>query len=136
MKTSKIISITLGLLLTTESLELSSNLPSDPITFNGTSGGSKKSNCGAIATSPNHVLNITDQINYMRIAVKTEAGNPTLLIDGPGGRFCILANKTSEIVAQMSGVWLPGKYSIYIGDRQGGKNAYTLYFTQQTKPNF
>lgn len=109
-------------------IEVARTFESDPIVLNGTSGGTNKTNCGAIAKAPNQVLRITaGQINYMRIKVKAE-GAPTLLVDGPGGKFCVLATAGEDL--EMSGVWTKGNYSIYVGDRAGNSYPYSLSITQ------
>lgn len=112
-------------------LVLGSKLDSDPLSVQGHSGGAVDSKgCGFIAAAPNHAIDITDRIDYMRLSVQAAGGEPTLLVDGPGGRFCMLA-EDSEQNPQISGVWLPGRYSVYIGDRQGTKHQYTLNISQQ-----
>lgn len=109
-----------------------SNLPSDPIQFKGQTGGAVDSkDCGFIPSNPSQVVNVTERINYMRLSVQANGGSPTLLIDGPGGRFCSLGGGSSN-TPEMSGVWLPGRYSIYIGDKSSGNNYnYTLSISQQ-----
>lgn len=113
-------------------IQLAKNLPSDPLVLNGTSGGPiKTKDCGSIAQMPNQVVRVTDaQIDYMRISVKAE-GDPTLVVQGPGGRFCVLADKTSGENPHISGFWPQGTYSIYVGDRSGSQHSYTLSLTQQ-----
>jgi hypothetical protein len=92
-----------------------------PIAISGTSGGTKTSDCGNLPAQPSQELQITDRFvqesGYLRIAVEA-AGDPTLLIEGPTGRFCILANKDDKKGPEMAGRWLPGTYRISVGDRK------------------
>lgn len=111
-------------------VQVSPQMPNDPMVVNGTSGGSQQTDCGYIAPEANQVLRVSDRINYLRITVES-AGSPTLLVNGPGGRFCILADNTSGDQPEISGVWETGDYSIFVGDREGGQHPYTLSLTQK-----
>ncbi|MCT7951468.1 hypothetical protein NG798_16825 [Ancylothrix sp. C2] len=94
-----------------------------PITT-GTSGGGKNSgDCGSISAAPNLQLQLTEQFTYLRFSVQG-AGQPTLLIEGPTGRFCGLAQP------EISGLWIPGTYNIYVGDRAGGQHPFSLSVTK------
>ncbi len=142
MKTFKqwlVVPTTLALLLTSAGVALSNppviqlakNLQADPTIVNGSSGGPVKTkDCGSIAQTPNQVVSMNAPIDYMRINVQAE-GEPTLVVQGPGGRFCVLADKTFGENPQMSGFWPQGIYSIYVGDRAGGQHPYTLSLTQK-----
>jgi hypothetical protein len=101
--------------------------PGTPVSLSGTSGGSVNSqDCGFIAQIPNHVIQVTDDLPYWRIMVTT-SGSPTLLIDGPTGRYCMLPEGSANSgVLQYSGYGVKGNYNIYIGDRQQGQNPYRL----------
>ncbi|NJL84038.1 MAG: hypothetical protein HC890_15940 [Chloroflexaceae bacterium] len=71
-----------------QSLELSSRLPRDPLTVQGQSGGIVDSkDCGYIAPAPNQVLTLTSRLDYLRLSLQSTGGQPTLLVEGPGGRF-------------------------------------------------
>lgn len=102
----------------------------DPLVVRGTSGGAKSSNCGNIAAIPNQVIQVTESLPYLRLRVQS-AGQPTLLIEGPAGRFCVLADRLSGDKPEISGYWQAGKYAIYVGDRAQGKHPYTLSISQQ-----
>lgn len=103
---------------------------SEPITSNGEAGGGVNSNdCGYIPNQPQQVINVTERINYMRLSVQSQGGNPTLLIEGPNERFCILANRGEN--PSLSGIWMPGEYKIYVGDQQGQSYQYTLRLSKQ-----
>lgn len=100
-----------------------------PIAVTGTSGGTKASDCGNLTIQPSQQIQITDRFvqdsGYLRIAVEA-AGDPTLLIEGPTGRFCILANKEERKGPEMAGRWLPGTYRIWVGDRKAASAPYKL----------
>ena len=103
---------------------------SAPLTTQGQSGGGVNSNdCGFVPNSPQEVIKVTEKINYLRLSVEAQGGNPTLLVDGPDGRFCILANSGDQ--PSLSGVWMPGEYKIYVGDEQGQSHSYTLRLSNQ-----
>lgn len=92
----------------------------------GTSGGGRSSDCGFIAAAPNQVIQLSEPVPYLRFRVQG-GGQPTLLIEGPGGRFCGLAEP------EISGFWQPGSYNIYVGDRDRGQHPYTLSVTKTPK---
>lgn len=110
-------------------IELGSKLSNDPLEVNGTSGATNNSNCGYISPTPNQVVKVGQQINYLRLSVVQSSGQPTLLVDGPAGRFCVLADSASGEKPEISGVWVGGTYSIYVGNREGGQHPYTLSIT-------
>jgi hypothetical protein len=110
-------------------IKISQNFETDTDTVSGESGGSVDSKgCGYIAQSPNHVINIDKRVDYMKITVRASGGQPTLLIKGPGtnDNFCILADQVSGFQPEISGVWEPGQYLIYVGDRTGTQHSFTL----------
>lgn len=89
----------------------------------GTSGGPNDSrDCGYIAGPPNLQIQLTQQFTYLRFTVQG-AGQPTLLIEGPGGRFCGLGKP------EIAGLWKPGLYNIYVGDRTQAQHPFTLSVT-------
>ena len=98
-------------------------------TIQGQTGGPVNSKgCGYIASSPNHTLDISQRVDYMRLTVQANGGQPTLLVKGPSSKdsFCVLGDAASGFKPEMSGVWEPGKYQIYIGDLSGKKHQFTL----------
>lgn len=114
-----------------QATQITLGLRSEPVVVTGTSGGSKASkSCGMISAQPNYVVNLNNNFNYLRFNVKS-AGNPTLLIEGPNGSFCVPADRFSGGNIQAPGFWEKGIYSIYIGDRAGGQHPYTLSITQK-----
>lgn len=101
----------------------------DPLVISGTSGGSVTSKgCGMIGATPSYVLNLATNFNYLRFSVQS-TGQPTLLIQGPSGSSCVQAIPGGNI--NVPGYWEKGTYSIYVGDRAGGQNPYTLRISQK-----
>ena len=95
----------------------------------GQSGGSVDSQgCGFIADSPNHQMNLSHKVDYMRLTVQADGGEPTLLVLGPnsGDSFCVLGDKLSGLNPEISGVWEAGEYEIYVGDRSGSQHRFIL----------
>lgn len=111
-------------------VQINSKFQPDPLVVRGTSGGAKSSDCGNIAAKPNQVIQLKDPLPYLRLTVKS-AGQPTLLIQGPGGRFCVLADRYSGGNPEISGFWKAGRYSLYVGDRAQGQHPYTLSVSQK-----
>lgn len=108
-------------------VQIAPNFQPDPQPLaGGTSGGSKSSDCGFIPDASNHIIQVNEPLPYLRFSVQG-SGQPTLLIEGPGGRFCGLAEP------EISGFWQPGTYRIYVGDRARGKHPYTLSITKKPK---
>lgn len=117
--------------------EVAQNFHMSTSSIQGQSGGPIDSKgCGFIPASPNHVIDVNKRIDYMRLTVEATGGQPTLLIEGPGSkdRFCVLADEVSGFKPEISGVWEPGHYSIYVGDRTGANYQFTLNISQN-KPN-
>lgn len=111
-------------------VQINSKFQPDPLVVRGTSGGAKSSDCGNIAAKPNQVIQVKEPLPYLRLTVKS-AGQPTLLIQGPGGRFCVLADSYSGGKPEISGFWQAGRYSLYVGDRAQGQHPYTLSVSQK-----
>ena len=83
-----------------------------------------------IRPTPNHVVTLTENFNYLRFKVQS-AGEPTLLIEGPSGTSCVQADQFSGGTIQAPGYWEKGIYRVYIGDRAGNEHPYTLSLTQK-----
>jgi hypothetical protein len=137
MKTS--ITIALLTILTFSLPALSQPIPplnpgfTEPLTREGTSGGAENSgDCGSIASQPNHVLRVEQPIPYFSFQVETNGGTPTMLVEGPSGRFCLLPHRANGPI-KFAGHGDPGSYNIYVGDRSGGSHSYILTVTQQRK---
>jgi hypothetical protein len=110
-------------------LQIAPRSQPDPQVLQGVSGGSKTSDCGYISEAPSQVIKVTQAIPYLRLSVQS-AGQSTLLIDGPTGRFCVLADTYSKKPPEMSGFWPAGEYSVYIGSRTSEKSPYQLSISQ------
>lgn len=98
-------------------------------TIQGSSGGSIDSkNCGFISSSPSYTLSLSQRMDYMRMFLQTNGGQPTLLVIGPKAEdsFCVLGDMGAGLNPEISGVWEPGTYKIYVGDRVGESHQFTL----------
>lgn len=114
-------------------IQINRNSQKAPLILNGKSGGSVPSNCGNISAAPNQVIQVTDSLPYLRLTVESQ-GKPTLLIDGPGGRFCVLADSYSGGKPEISGFWQAGIYSLYVGESSKERHNYTLSISQEKQP--
>jgi hypothetical protein len=103
--------------------------PVDAQTVRGNSGGSVESqNCGFIAATPSHTISLSERVDYMKLLVEADGGKPTLLVIGPKAEdsFCVLGDLSAGLNPEISGVWEPGTYQIYVGDRDGESHQFTL----------
>lgn len=116
-----------------EVIQIERDFQPDPLTLNGKSGGFEKSNCGNIGAKANHILEVTESLPYLRLTVKSK-GKPTLLIDSPEGRFCVLGDSYSQDRPEISGYWQAGKYSLHIGDLSKQRHTYNLSISQKKMP--
>ena len=100
-----------------------------PQAIKGRTGGTVDSkSCGFVATTPSYTMSLSRRMDYMRMLVDAQGGQPTLLIVGPKGndRFCVLGDAHIGLKPEISGVWEPGKYNVYVGDRYGEQHPFTL----------
>ena len=116
-----------------EVVQIERDFQPDPLTISGKSGGFEKSNCGNISKTPSQVLKVSESLPYLRLTVESK-GKPTLLIDGPEGRFCVLGDSYSEEKPEISGYWQAGEYLLYIGSLSPEQHEYTLSISQQKMP--
>ncbi|ABA20231.1 conserved hypothetical protein [Trichormus variabilis ATCC 29413] len=138
----KVVPAALGMILASSqanlaqvpSIQINQKLPSDPLVLSGQSGGTVKSNCGNVAATPNQMIQVTEALPYLRLTVEGQ-GKPTLLIDGPGGRFCVLPDTYSGSKAELSGYWQPGRYLLKVGNILPGQHNYNLSISQEKLPN-
>lgn len=99
----------------------------------GDDGGEKNSgDCGFIADKPNHILQLPQKVYSLSITVEAEGGKPSLLVIGPTDkeRFCVLGDTTLGRKPEIKGVWLPGRYLIYVGEMEGNRYPFTLRINQ------
>lgn len=116
--------------LAEESIQIAPKFEPDPLVVRGTSGGAKSSNCGNISSTPNQVIQVKESLPYLHLSIES-AGQPTLLIEGPAGRFCVLGDASSGSRPEISGYWQAGKYSLYVGDRSQQQHPYTLSISEK-----
>lgn len=113
-----------------ETIELAAPIPQDPLEFTQTLAGETLLNCDATPTSANWTIEMTQPFPYLRFSIQSE-GEPILIIEGPGGRFCVLADNYSGDNPEISGLWDAGTYNLYIGNRTAGDYSYTLQISEQ-----
>ena len=139
MKTFKdwlVVPTALAMLLTsagaarTQTTQIAPGFGPDPLVIRGTSGGGQNKGCGMTGATPNLEIRLSDNFNYLRFTVQS-TGQPTLLNEGPTGSSCVQADSFSKGIIQAPGYWEKGTYRIYIGNRTGAQNAYTLSITQK-----
>ena len=103
---------------------------SAPIEITGTTGGRESSVCGNINTSTGQRISVTEAFASLSFKVESQ-GDYTLLITGPNGfRECVFAHNYDGGVIQAPGLLNRGEYEVFIGDRTGQSNPYTLSITQ------
>ncbi len=116
--------------LRSQPLQIAPGFP-EPLRVSGVSGGPNNSgDCGFVAQGPNQVIEVTQDLPYWRIAVQT-AGAPSLMIQGPRGRFCVLPANAAAGNVEFSGYGDKGTYVIFVGDRSQGQHPYSLSISQQ-----
>jgi hypothetical protein len=135
---SSIVTLALAMILApvgavrSQPLQIAPGFP-EPLTMSGVSGGPNNSgDCGFVSQAPNHVINVTQDLPYWRIAVQT-AGAPSLMIQGPRGRFCVLPANAATGNVEFSGYGDKGTYTIFVGDRSQGQHPYSLSISQKRK---
>ncbi|MEA5502394.1 hypothetical protein VB735_04575 [Halotia wernerae UHCC 0503] len=127
------LALTKPILAEVPSVQINPKLQSDPLILNGKSGGSIHSDCGNIPDAPSQIIQVKESLPYLRLTVDSP-GQPTLLIAGPGGRFCVLGDRYSQTKPELSGYWQEGQYSLYVGELSKRQYNYTLSISQQKKP--
>jgi len=135
---SSIVTLALAMILApvgavrSQPLQIAPGFP-EPLTMSGVSGGPNNSgDCGFVSQAPNHVIQVTQDLPYWRIAVQT-AGAPSLMIQGPRGRFCVLPANAATGNVEFSGYGDKGTYTIFVGDRSQGQHPYSLSISQKRK---
>ena len=113
-----------------KTIEFANPIPQEPWKLTQTLTGESTLNCDANPAIANWVIEMTQPFPYLRFSIESE-GEPILIIEGPGGRFCVLADNYSGNHPEISGLWDAGTYNIYIGNRTPGDYSYTLQISQQ-----
>ena len=104
------------------------SIPTDR-TIKGLSGGFTDSKgCGFISDTPSYEMKLDSKVDYMRFTVSASGGQPTLLVVGPNSSdsFCVLGDEISGLKPEISGVWEPGFYQVYVGDRTNTQHEFVL----------
>lgn len=135
---SSIVTLALAMILAdagairSQPLQIAPGFP-EPLAVSGVSGGANNSgDCGFVSQAPNHVIEVTQDLPYWRIAVQT-AGAPSLMIQGPRGRFCVLPSNSAAGNLEFSGYGDKGTYLIFVGDRSQGQHPYSLSISQKKR---
>ncbi|WP_353930810.1 hypothetical protein WJM97_21480 [Okeanomitos corallinicola TIOX110] len=113
-------------------ISIDSQMKKDPLVINRTLEGKVQSDCGNITNQPNQIIQIKESLPYLRLTVEGE-GKPTMVIDGPGGRFCVLADNYSQNKPELAGFWQAGNYLLKIGNLSPGQHNYTISISQKNK---
>jgi len=101
-----------------------------PLQLTGLSGGGDNSACGNIDRSQGETIRVTEPFASLSFEVESE-GDYTLLITGADGfKECVFAHNYDGGVIQAPGLLDQGMYRVFVGDRSGESNPYTLSITQ------
>ena len=113
-------------------VQLAPGFTPEPYLLSGVSGGTENSkDCGQIPPNPDHEIQLIADFPYLRFQVETPGGSPTLLIEGPAGRFCLLPAQPGAEAVELAGYMPQGVYTINIGNRGSTPLNYTLTISQQ-----
>lgn len=113
-------------------IEIKQELSPDPLVISGNSLARVKRDCGLIPSQPNQIIVVKEPIPYLRLTLEGEE-KATLLVDGPGGRFCMLPDGNQP---EMTGFWSPGEYKVYVGNLSKGKHVYRVHLSRfKNSPN-
>jgi hypothetical protein len=113
-----------------EDFELSPGFQPDPRVGSGTSGGTEDSgDCGTIDSTPDHLLILTRDFDFLRISVEAP-GDITLLVEKPNGeRVC--SDDTLGVLPEVVGSYPAGRYKIWVGD-WGNSYEYQICLSQDS----
>lgn len=109
-------------------IEIKRELSPDPLVISGNSLAKVKKDCGLIPSQPNQIIVVKESIPYLRLTLEGE-GKATLLVDGPGGRFCMLPDNYGN-QPEMTGFWSPGEYKVYVGNLSPGTHVYKVHISR------
>ena len=103
---------------------------SEPLEITGRTGGNDASACGAINLNRGQTIRVTEPFASLSFEVESE-GDYTLFITGENGfSECVFAHNYDGGVIQAPGLLDQGVYQVYVGDRSGERNPYTLTISQ------
>lgn len=106
----------------------------DPQRSRGDTGGSRdarsygKACTGTIDTTPDHRLTVTSALN-LKIFVESTTDS-TLVVVGPNRTLCD-DDSHGDLDAEVSGLFSPGQYEIYVGTNGNQNGSYTITLTEQ-----
>lgn len=113
-----------------EDFELSPGFQPDPRLGSGTSGGTEDgSGCGKIDSTPDHLLTLTRDFDFLRISVEAP-GDITLLVEKPNGEQ-VCSDETLGVLPEVSGNYPAGRYKIWVGD-WGNSYEYQICLSQDS----
>jgi len=102
----------------------------ETVEVTGRSGGPQSTECGYISQSPNHTVQVTDDVASLDIRV-TSSGHYSLLVQGDDGfSECVMAHTYDGGAIQSIGAVTQGTYRIYVGDFDGASHPFTLTIDQ------
>ena len=108
--------------------QLGGGFTPDPLQLSGTSEGSVDKPCDKLGTTPQHIIELTENFDYLRFSLQTD-GQPTLVIQRQGQNKQCIPGSSGQMI-EYPGYWEQGLYNIYIIDRTGNQHPYTLSITQ------
>lgn len=101
-----------------------------PVTVSGNVNATQEGGCGFVGGTPNQVV-VVNSPTALKFSLQG-GGQPTLMIAGPGGRNqCVMADNRSGGTVEVPGLWQPGNYSVFVGNRTRGSFPFTLTITQE-----
>jgi hypothetical protein len=113
-----------------EDFELSPGFQPDPRVGSGTSGGTEDGgNCGKIDGTPDHLMILTRDFDFLQISVEAP-GDTTLLIEKPNGEQ-VCSDNSRGILPEVSDRYPAGRYKIWVGD-WGNSYEYQICLTQDS----
>lgn len=129
------IALSSGLVLLMAPIALSQTVQtpiSSTIQVTGSSGGTQTNDaCRGFMFSgtPTQVIQVTEPSASLSFRVQG-SGQLALLIMGTGNPICVPGTGAGEGVT-IPGVWQRGTYSVFVGDRAGSGNPFTLSIVQE-----
>jgi len=100
-----------------------------PVVVTGNSNGSQANNsCRGFqfAGAPTQVVRVTQPNTALRFRVEG-SGQLALLVTGASNPMCV---PSAGAVIEVPGVWQPGTYSLFVGNRADSSTPFTLSISQ------